>query len=751
MEDIGGARCNRPSKNLPRGLRREVRYTVDSDSNLYAVYWNTQIHAHLKGKNCSEVYAGRGSNTEKSSSTESLLNLTLGAITDILWDDDLSNAQINQRVLSNALKVNHSISEGMWVIDHLGFERGLLLLAADRLAPIVASVDRTLMHRDGFACVVSDQPHAKLKNAMTICRLARPALVILECDPLRIRMLDLTTWRVTTIPFSQSPPNFDPEAYYSIHPFLNVIRLPTSLSPRITRSDHFVQLFSRSLSKGYQLDLQSGALSSDKGHIEHFPPHDFVIPVASSSYRPYFMSFLENRISMIQLENGQLTPVQDLPLSTSDSCAMVSGWWNNTYFREPAERFIFPHMPIPRLVPCDLDFLVDSSIFPGDFQIKHDKSGKTWSAHSDILRGLHPTISIRRLRSVIKQSSLPEASILAFIWRLYDKQPNNHDWEQLCIYWLHTSWLWKEIGLPNIDHIFAGTVPQLPVDIACNALIHLWNDELIERKDDDLILRSLAAHVKKYCMEKFIEVMASKPTPHNMRLAIYVSSQVEEFSASIEAPELSLIGLAQMEIEGVSLDFPPRAETLVSSSRPFDFIFSVQPPHDQSFAVVGDMRYMYIRWQWFKRLMSMPNCREVRTRTAVMPHWTTPNMILVILESIHGVPWTPLTSEESFVLLEHRHEIDLEDLNGVVFAPFNRLLRRCRKVCFACVNDSNRIEYLAKYLRHGLDAEVEPLLDSIVQSSASFDLAKALKLLPLEILGQLQEKFRASEHLQDSE
>ena len=85
------------------------------------------------------TYAGKGPNTEQSSARFPLLKLTFGAITDVLWDGGFSNAQIDHAPLTTALKSNEPISEGMWVVDHIGIKRGLLLLHGDNISTIVWS------------------------------------------------------------------------------------------------------------------------------------------------------------------------------------------------------------------------------------------------------------------------------------------------------------------------------------------------------------------------------------------------------------------------------------------------------------------------------------------------------------------------------------------------------------------------------------------------------------------------------------
>ena len=88
---------------------------------------------------------------------------------------------------------------------------------------------------------------------MTICRLSRPALVIFESDPLRIRMLDLVTWHVTTIPIIQPPEQPLELAYFALLSYPHVTKIEAS-TLQIVNHDRIVQLYSRQLCEMLQLE-----------------------------------------------------------------------------------------------------------------------------------------------------------------------------------------------------------------------------------------------------------------------------------------------------------------------------------------------------------------------------------------------------------------------------------------------------------------------------------------------------------------
>lgn len=399
--------------------------------------------------------------------------------------------------------------------------------------------------------------------------------------------------------------------------------------------------------------------------------------------------------------------------------------------------------PQGRLRLFDLSSLINSALFPGDLTIEHTHSGKSWTLPSDILVDLYPTLSIAKLQSTIKATLLPEDSISTFINYLFKNSSYCRPWRDSVRCWSHTCWLWSEIGLPSIDAIFATTLlTRIPTEVLGLALLDVWNDALVERTTDDLIVRALALQIKARCMESFEQLLASNLTPRNLKIAMYVPSNIQDIPASMGADcRNQFLGLSALDTTVFRLGRPNVSHVL---TRSFDFLFTLPPQNSSSYGIIADMRYMHTQWSWFKRLMDVEGCEERRTRTAHMPPWMTPSMLLAILRCIQGKFVKPahFQQADAFALLEHRREMDLVNAADKAKAPFSPLLKFCRSLCFPLLTDSNRLEHLANYVRLQMDSKAEKVMDSILASTTSFDYVAAIMLLPIEAIARMQAKIR---------
>lgn len=355
---------------------------------------------------------------------------------------------------------------------------------------------------------------------------------------------------------------------------------------------------------------------------------------------------------------------------------------------------------------------------------------------SDLILDMHPNLSLINLQTTLKNSLLSDDSISILISHLLHKPLPNCEWINFCRHWSHACWLWSEIGLAKLEPIFASSiVPQLPSDLLCKVLLDVWNDIAITWTTDALIIRILSAQVKKLCLSEFEDLVASNLTPRNFKIAMHAATQVEDISKLADSETAyKPYGLTRFDIRA--------SQTPIAPSRPFDFVFTLSPQHDQSFAVVADMRYMYTYWNWFKRLIDVGNGVEKDARTATLPPWTTSNVIIAVLECVHGAPLTALDHDEALLLLEHRREFDLVNAEDEPMQPFEVLFKHCMDLCFPELTDSNRVEHLAKYVRVQMDSKAEEVMDSILSSTSMVDLVKALKLLPIATFARLQAKMQ---------
>lgn len=102
------------------------RFSVDSRDNIHANGQNYRLFALYSGQDAFDSNAGRALDPNSA--------LSQHFITDILWDSDLSNDQIDGKVLSGALQSTVDITEGMWILDDF---RGLSFLNNEKVATII--------------------------------------------------------------------------------------------------------------------------------------------------------------------------------------------------------------------------------------------------------------------------------------------------------------------------------------------------------------------------------------------------------------------------------------------------------------------------------------------------------------------------------------------------------------------------------------------------------------------------------------
>lgn len=332
-----------------------------------------------------------------------------------------------------------------------------------------------------------------------------------------------------------------------------------------------------------------------------------------------------------------------------------------------------PKLRLPRF---DLSDLINCASLPQDLDLSHE--GFVWNVSSEILVDLQPSLDLKRLGRVIASSRFPHASIDAFISFLHQKHLPLDNKDHSAQIWSHTAHLWRAIGLfessgPLVD--FASTfVPLLPAAEACRVLVELWNDPSTNWTSEDLIIEILTAHVKEVCFETFKHFVASQATYKNTFLAMHVAAYLKSNSKTKVSPSPTL-GLNEVITEFVKLD--PSTPTKSLLTRPMDFAFALSHPMDQSLVILADMRHMFVKWRWFRRMMDVGNCLEKTSRVAVMPSHMRPNMLLAILECVQATSKISLEKKEAFALLMYRREFDLTDFEDRPFPPFQSLIAYC--------------------------------------------------------------------------
>ena len=633
--------------------------------------------------------------------------------------------------------------ECMWILDFK--PRGKLMLLHLQLQKVitVAGVEDECPSRDGYAVIApvsssgEARPLATFYDAYSLTQINR-LVVIYETNPYgdddgtgSFRLLDLDSWKVTTIRVERPSTPFVPRLFpWPKNP------LSGSSDPR----DDVILLVNLSDFGVCYINLFSGEIIQGGCDPSLEDERYARIPIVSSASSPIYLYFEPDCASVQKTFSGKYLPHFSLPRRAFAAHIASSGQLITAdnesfrYYRVQAAP------PAGARLPCfDFSELINNvSISPQHrFQVDHPASKSSWNVPSDLLTELHPSLNLERLKIVLKVSPLPPASIEAFILFLHHKHPHTVDWIQRCRFWSHIIYLWREIGLTSNDAIstFASTiVPQLPVEESCAALIDIWNDTQTNWTSHDPVIQFLTSHVVKHCFQEFAMLVTLQLTDRNILLALNVT-EFEKTSGPLPIASCVNQGLKVVALEWETLPFPPTPKSLLV--RPTDFVFSLGQPNDQSIAVVADSRYMYLRWGYFKRLMETGNGIEKTTRTAVMPDFMSSDMLMAILECIHGHMVTLLGEEDALTLLEHRLEFDLVDSKGVPFPPFQQLIERCMEASFPDIDDENCISCLERYHRLQMPAKVDVVLNYIVASNPQLR-ANTLLYLPIELLLRLQ-------------
>lgn len=632
--------------------------------------------------------------------------------------------------------------ECMWILgSRFLFPRlALLDLRSQKLITVVAA-SRDAQSRDGYAAIAPRSssrtlPLAAFHHAKSFALVNSSVVVYEQQDSLKeiaaLRLLNLDNWRVTTICIAHSHVPSNPKLF----------ALPNDHLTNSSAASEVVIMIDRLSFAVSHVNLVSGEFAPGGFGPSH---EECRIPVVSSSIVPFWLNYNpQKRVSLQRAFLGQFQTLLELPRRAFAAHVASTG----LVIAATANQY--QHYYLPRRLPegarlpsFDVSDLIDNASIVSQelIEVHNRANNRSWSLYFDLLKDLHPSLKLERLKIVIHLSPLPLASIDALICFLHQKSPHMGDWIQSCRTWSHVVYLWREIGLSSNDAIstFASTfIPQLPADESCAALIDIWNDTQTSWTRTDPIMQYLMSHVAKHCAQQFKLLVDSQPSDRNIMLRLNVA-EFEEDHVALPAFEDVRHGLTMVSLRWSDLPYPPSPKSLLSRTE--DFVFSLSVPNDQSIAAVADSRYMYPRWGWFKRLMTTGSGFEKTSRTAVMPNFMSPNMLMAILECVHGQLDTLVSEEDAVTLLEHRLEFDLVDSNDVPFPPFDQLVRYCMDVSFPKITEDNCISQLERYYRIQLSAKVEEVLNFIVASDPVLR-ASALPTLPLELIGQLQMKYR---------
>lgn len=334
-------------------------------------------------------------------------------------------------------------------------------------------------------------------------------------------------------------------------------------------------------------------------------------------------------------------------------------------------------------------------------------SDKTWRVHLDVIR-CHPSvfspeITLSKLSAVIQNSRLPESSIETFFNFLYFLPLPSSDPIPNCITLTHVIHLCREIGLKTDwpEFIFGSTLlPLLTVAAISNLLISLWQDNFISWTTDDAVIEFLVDAVRKQGKDAFLDqapLMLTRCTPERLTAltnAVSSSNPVRSPTATFDdrsrLPTLTTIPI--LEVFDYKTRPKPIQEDYVLTN---DVTPGVDPQTflDESteFAITSEASniwyisrvwLLYTQWPLFRALFDSQADLRLR-RSWKVPGWINHNILICILESIHGElsSYGSLTLIECRLILEHLVSQGLiEDHNGNGIGCWKRLTFVCQAI-----------------------------------------------------------------------
>ena len=589
-------------------------------------------------------------------------------------------------------------------------------------------------HRDGYALPAKRPGSTATVGNGDITRLSRPALVILESSH-RVRLLDLVTWKLSTIvslPRSSSP--------RLMYPGLS----STGPSPTFVPSDDHV-LFESDDGVSH-LDLASGQLIEGPKSLPSGSSYEYCLPIPSIADAPTYLLRFKGYSALMRFWNGQ---VETAPIvlhrglsiahsASSNLTALVSRFGDlpSVYEYLICKKTVEWEAQSTEFLPfCDFSSLLSNDLFPHDlvFNIKP----QALKVSSNTLRIFHPALDTALLMKVVKK--FPDASVDAFVRYLLGS-PLKSDSKESYIIHTHAIAMYAAVGLGKernfpFDDFFFFVLPNLPSSEACIMLNDIWNDVHTTWTQTDPLVQALALNVVAKCFEEFRMLLIANSSSRTVELAFAVhwikdamirfpdspltppgcrAHQVYEFDCTLSPPNLHLKG-------------------------PTDFVLVLNLP-DRRLAMLGDMRYLYIRWNWFKRLIDCGGVELKQTRVAEMPGWMKTVELAAILGYVHvGRYDGPMYRSEALNLMEHRHELELVGSDGTPHPTFTGLQDACIRLIFSKVTQENVLSQISSYHRLGEIVKVKELLMAIVSGTYTFKPMELFEELSIELLALLKE------------
>lgn len=668
----------------------DPRFSAASNGTLYVACGFSSLYAFPKGKS-ETVKVNLGvSHGIISDVLVDQVDLGYGAPEEVLWLADSSSGVLRVARLKSPGNPAYSINP-----------------APAGLAPLYAQKQG----RDTFTKPIS------------FARLSSPALIILDAPntsvgSMRFRHLDLETWVVSTICTWDVP-----SALGNHLPHLYPLPIEEPLyADEVEVCANYVQIYRPKLDPMH-LSIETREVLVQTGKHAYLPIGDHSSPM-------YIRASKSGIEGVVRLHQGLLEAA--VPSEPISAIGHVSSTGFTAIFRQGSFgsttlpwRLVTPvHLPT-----IDLSCLINNEALLQDLELANPWNGVIWKLEKDDLVHLHPSIDVERLKRVVADSQLPQASIDAFVSYLFHKHDLSRSWKTSSILWCHIIHLCDKAGLRKLVHnLVTGMIPHLSSEELCSTLVNAWNDEKMECQASDALIQHLAAQVKRTQGAAFTNFAASKASDKNTRLVGLVAGHSGQAPPAVN--DFYPTGPRSFEVSIEELPYPPTPTSFFSNST--DFVFSLKEPQDQSVAIVADMRRLFGGWPYFQKLMEMGG-DEAQRRHAIMPASITITALRALLSCLHSVEVIPLSKKDNLILLEHRRELYLVDADDVPHPRFEGLIKRAIDSNFPALTAANCIAQLVEYHRLDLARRIQAVIAFIAASDVPCLFGAAVRSCPLDL------------------
>lgn len=655
-----------------------------------------------------------------------------------LFSDNQLQFDATTNTISNALNTTSFIDgEGLWIVDDE--PKFLLLYCNERLLP-VAHLDASF-GRDGHALLHSNldlEVVAILCRPEALFRRGRYLVVCEATDQIRIRLLDLVSWSVSTLH----------EGRKHIHSMVYYLSLNAHRPQVVTRSDE-ASFHTRSISFNPVSGLKSYALCSSRLYFavtRRFGKDEALFCSLCPSTRNFYdghgrllrtearsptlpistrLLYLASVDTLVDWSGKQVHLTLDFLQSSrsNDCCALTLG--SPTGIAEiiaplPLFTAAHPSVVVDKLLPSNQDDRDGLVLSPINFPAATNEA--------EAVENLRKWTFLQRFYLHLMLAPLPDLTVA-----LGDGL-------------LDTVRCWfcaiagnRYVGLSSarlevqfIDHI----LPNLPLDTLCESLIGAWNDDLLKWSKSDIVIRAMisAVHWREGGYDRLTELASKRPTADNVLLVGFSSKSPlvqpgmrVSYNLIPVYPCYQAIGRRHSKLA----DFSGAPTDPLSNN--WELIFLLSSSTESYVWLPRDQSCLMLVWTWL----------DSNQNPVVLPDWVTLNMLLAILNSVSGGILPSLTEKEAFTLLEHALELKLVDASLRPLEPFGPLWGNCMKIVFPPINNSNRLRHLERYHRLKMTKRTDWVLKSILNSDEPLLLRECLPSLDSQLLNRMRQYQRS--------